>query len=279
MKKLLIPILLISFFSCKKDKAQESELKLLFSSGFENGVVLEPFNEGYQNISGTDSETGFTWPIDIWGASEETGLHLIQHDNHQALQNEIQTVIGHDGSPTRALYNYEAYDVEISQSPYEILDVVSGKQDLYVKYWMKVDSSSLTQIDKWRAIFEYKTKGYAQGLGYRLIAFIYTDENGQPYWHFQGDRNSEHSIWEIDNYDIPVPSNEWFMVEYYWDWSNKKDGKSVWKVNGELVGEHKGATTRFNRPIDFIMLTQIYGDANPKYQWIDDIEIWNRNPN
>jgi len=280
MNKILLGfIIFIIFFSCKKDKAQEPELKLLFSSGFENGVVLDSFANGYQNISGTDSETGFSWPIAIWGASEETGLHLVHHDNQQALHNEIQTVIGHDGLPTKALYNYESYDVEYTQCPYEILDVVNGRQDLYVKYWMKLDSASLTQEDKWRAIFEYKTKGYALGLGYRLIAYVYTNENGEPYWHFQGDRNPEHPIWEIDNYDIPVPVNEWFMVEYYWKWSNSKKGKSVWKVNGETVGKHKGATTRFNKAIDFIMLTQIYGNANPKFQWIDDIEIWNRNPN
>jgi hypothetical protein len=26
------------------------------------------------------------------------------------------------------------------------------------------------------------------------------------------------------------------------------------------------------------MITQIYGNANPKYQWIDDIEIWDGIP-
>ncbi len=26
------------------------------------------------------------------------------------------------------------------------------------------------------------------------------------------------------------------------------------------------------------MIGQIYGDSNPKYQWIDDIEIWNTLP-
>jgi len=56
------------------------------------------------------------------------------------------------------------------------------------------------------------------------------------------------------------------------------DGISLWKINGEIVGEHHGATTRLSQPIDFIMITQIYGDANPKYQWVDDIEIWDSIP-
>ncbi len=276
--RLGILIVLTLLFSCKKEKAQQPELKLLFSSGFESGVVLEPLVEDYQNISGTDYETGFSWPIDIWNASSETGLHVLDYNNGQELYNEIQTVIGHNGSPTRALYNKEFSNSDATQSPYEILDVVNGRQDLYVKYWMKLDSASLTQTDTWRALFEYKTEGYRFGTGYRMIGFVYTDETGKAYWHFQGDRNPQHSIWELDNYDVPVPMNEWFLVEYYWKWSNKKDGLSGWKINGELIGEHKGATTRFNRKIDFIILTQIYGDANPKYQWIDDIEIWNRKP-
>ncbi len=59
---------------------------------------------------------------------------------------------------------------------------------------------------------------------------------------------------------------------------NIRDGRALWRVNGQVVGDHYGPTTRNNRPIDFIMLTQIYGDANPKYQWIDDIEIWDGLP-
>lgn len=276
----LIIIVAGFFFSCKKDKAELPPLKLLFKSGFESGVELSEMDYGYRYITGVDAATGFSWPIDILGANPESGMHYIDDDNEQAVFSELQTVIGHDGTPTRALYNQMNYNVSggVTQCPYEILDLKEGKHDLYIKYWMKVDSASLFQTDKWRAIFEYKTKGYAQHLGYRLIAYIYSDENGNPYWHFQGDRNPQSPIWEIDNKEIPVPVNEWFMVEYYWTWSSGKDGVSGWKVNGEIVGEHKGATTRLNRPIDFIILTQIYGDANPKHQWIDDIEIWNRKP-
>ena len=149
---------------------------------------------------------------------------------------------------------------------------------------MKIDSSSVTQEkDTWRALFEYKTVDYdlgdGTGTGFRLIAFIYTDVDGVPYWHWQGDAAPENPIWEIDNTTIPVPLNEWFLTEYYWHWSDSEDGTAVWRVNGQIVGEHTGATTRNSKPIDFIMLWQIYGDSNPKYQWIDDIEIWSKIPN
>jgi len=44
------------------------------------------------------------------------------------------------------------------------------------------------------------------------------------------------------------------------------------------VGDYHGPTTRNSQPIDFIMPFQIYGNSNPKHQWIDDIEIWDGIP-
>ena len=255
--------------------------KLLFKSGFENGVYIDNTAykdvEDFRYIKGTDHETGFSWPIEILGASE-SGLHYIDDNNHQAVQSEIQTVVGHNGNMTNALYNIENYDTGVTQCPYEILNIQEGTKDLYIKYWIKMDSVGLHQADKWRAIFEYKTKDYANDKGFRLIAYIYTDINGIPYWHWQGDENPENPIWEIDNRTVPIPINKWFLTEFYWHWSEGDDGRALWKINGQIVGDHYGPTTRKSKPIDFIILTQVYGDANPKYQWIDDIEIWDGIP-
>ena len=270
-------IAIVLFFSCDKDKSDQNEPKLLFKSGFENGVSLLDFdavNDDYRYIVGSDV-TGFSWPINILGANyAESGLHYVDSDNNQALISEIQTVVGHDGTQTKALYNKELYDTENTQCPYEILDLTEGNKDLYIKYWIKIDAESTQQPDMWRTFFEWKTKDYAAGTGFRLISFIYNDENGVPFWHWQGDANPQNSVWEIDNRDIPVPLDEWFLTEFYWHWSEGEDGRALWKINGQVVGDHYGPSTRNSKPIDFIMLTQIYGDANPKYQWIDDIEIW-----
>ncbi len=250
-----------------------AKAELLFASGFEKGVRLAPRVEDYQPLVGRDEQTGFSWPINILGA-RDSGLHLIEDDNGRAIGNEIRTVRDHDGRPTRALYSWQKYAHDATQSPYEILDITKGRRDLYIRFWMKTDTASLHQKDKWRAIFEWKTKGYAQNRGFRLIAFIYTDVQGHPYWHWQGDRNPQDAAWEIDNFDIPVPEGKWFLNEFYWHWSEGRDGRALWRVNGRTVGDHRGPTTRNHQPIDFIMLTQIYGDANPKFQWVDDIEIW-----
>jgi len=269
--------------------------QLIFSSGFEEGVYIDPNpvygSEDYDFIRGRDATTGFSWPIDILGASE-SALHRVSDDGHTALISEIQTVRGYDGKPTKALYNEETHrESGDTQLTYEVLNITEGKTDLYVKYRMKIDSHMLGTINKWRALFEYKTKDYKDpgegGTGYRLIAFVYTDKQGRASWHLQGDEDSEHPIWECDtltptkecgNSNVPVITDEWFTTEYYWHWSSNSDGYVVWKINGKIVGEHHGATTRNDNPIDFILLTQLYGDVSPKYQWIDDIEIWDGLP-
>jgi len=269
--------------------------KLLFASGFEDGVYIDPLlvvdNEDYAYIRGTDNETGFTWPIDILG-STQSALHHIGDDNLQAVNAELQTTIGYDGKNTKTLYNIEHYEhKDYTQYPYEILNITEGRKDLYVRYRMKIDSNMLGHPNTWRALFEYKTEDYKDpgegGTGFRLISYIYTDQEGNPSWHFQGDKDSSNPIWECDslsptrecnNTNVPVILDEWFTTEYYWHWSEGDDGMATWKINGKIVGQHHGATTRGSNPIDFIMLTQIYGNDNPKYQWIDDIEIWDSVP-
>ncbi len=283
LKKIsLVLIILVSIINCNNTPSPiDDSAQLLFKSGFEGDVHIIPGgygSEDYENIVGTDSETNFTWPINIYGASE-SALHYIEDYDKQAVNASIQTVIGHNGTATKVLYNEENYTVNgITQCPYEILDITEGTKDLYVKYWMKIGSESMNQPDKWRALFEYKTKDYAAGTGFRLISYIYTDLSGNPYWHWQGDDDPQNSEWEIDNTSIPVPLDQWFLTEYYWHWSEGNDGRALWKINGQVVGDHYGPTTRNSKPIDFIILTQIYGDANPKKQWIDDIEIWDGIP-
>ena len=82
----------------------------------------------------------------------------------------------------------------------------------------------------------------------------------------------------MDNHTISIPENEWFLTEFYWKWSDNSNGRTLWKINNQIVADYTGATTRNSKPIDFIILNTVYGDANPKHQWIDDIEIWDAIP-
>ncbi|HIP61847.1 MAG TPA: hypothetical protein EYG98_04755, partial [Sulfurovum sp.] len=138
--------------------------KLLFSSGFEDGVYIDSTvladNEGYAYIRGTDKETGFSWPIDILDANG-SALHHIDDDNLNAVEAEIRTLTSNDGKENRVLYSKQNYAVNgATQYPYEILDIKEGKTDLYIKYRMKIDGGMEGELDKWRALFEYKTKNY-----------------------------------------------------------------------------------------------------------------------
>ncbi len=253
----------------------EPAARLLFASGFEQGVTLAPPGEDYQPITGRDATTGFSWPITILGA-RGSALHPIDHDRHRAVFARIETVTGHDGRPTRALYQEMPYEVGTccTQMPYEILDIADGRRDLYLRFRVRLDRASLHKPNMWRTFFEWKTRGYASGRGFRLISFIYSDAAGRPYFVLQGDRDPQHPLWEIENRRIPVPEDRWFVTEFYWHWSSGADGRVLWRIDGKLVADHAGPTTRNAKPIDFIMLAQIYGDSSPKHQWIDDLEIW-----
>tara|TARA_R110001606_G_scaffold141740_1_gene280978 strand:- start:1776 stop:2048 length:273 start_codon:yes stop_codon:yes gene_type:complete len=67
-----------------------------------------------------------------------------------------------------------------------------------------------------------ETENYASYKdGFIMIALMATDIRGTPYWQFQGDIGPQQPVWRIENYDIPLITNEWFKVEYYLKWSDK----------------------------------------------------------
>ena len=255
--------------------------RLLFSSGFDDIVLSTPCN-GYTYIEGTDLQTGFTWPPTILGSGnglEPSGIHSINDDGGAAVDNRIETTTDRKGDQSAALFQRVNYDVQVTQTPYQINNIKENPNELYISYWMKTDGTSIVGKDKWRAIWEYKTKNYASYKdGFRMIAFMATDYDGKPYWLFQGDTSPQDPIWQTENRTIPVLLNEWFKVEYYIKWSDGPNGYASMKVNGQIIGEHHGATTSNSDDLDFIILTQVYGNSYPMHQWVDDIEIWDGLP-
>ncbi len=258
-------------------KTQKTKPNLLFSSGFEGVQLSEPL-EGYQYITGTDKDTNYSWPLYILG-SDFSGIHRINDDQGKAITNELVQTEGPTGKPTTALFQNVKYDVQVTQTPFQINNIRENPKELYMSFWMKTDSTAVKGKDTWRAIWEYKTKNYASYKdGFRMIAFMATDYDGKPYWLFQGDTSPQHPVWQTENYAIPLLFNKWFKVEYYIKWSEGEEGYASMKVNGHLIGEHKGATTANSDDLDFIMLTQVYGNSHPMHQWVDDLEIWDGLP-
>lgn len=259
-----------------KDTAK-TNAQLLFKSGFE-GVQLSEPKEGYQYLSGTDVESGFSWPLHILG-STFSGIHRVNDDNGKAITNAIVPTTGHNGQPTTTLFQQVHYDVQVTQTPFQINTITENPKEIYMSYWMKTDSTFVTNPDTWRAIWEYKTKNYATNTdGFRMIAFMAIDKDGKPYWLFQGDSSPQNPIWQVQNYKVPLILNEWFKVAYYIKWSTDQTGYARMTINNELIGEYTGATTANADPLDFIMLTQVYGNHYPMHHWVDDIEIWDGLP-
>jgi hypothetical protein len=278
----IIPLLtlLILFTNCSENERLDhyEHPRLLFSSGFENNVEIRAgTNVNYPDfdyLTGEDLTTGYVWPISVLESASNNGLHYISDNNRQAVNSEIQSVLGHNGNLTRVLYQEQNDAIQDDTGcAYEISDILNGTKDLYIRYWIKLDTAGMSQPDSWRQIFSYKTQGYDTGEGYRLSAFINTDAQGVPYWRMQAD-NSGLILWEIENHNLSVPVNEWFKTEFFWHWSDGQDGRTLWKINTVSVVDYIGPTTNYSKPLAQINLWQISGNANPKKQWIDDIQIW-----
>jgi hypothetical protein len=284
MKKgiLCLVCIVVVLTACQKTDTLEvrpTTPQLLFKSGFDEGIFISDIEDNYQVIRGTDSETDFTWPISILG-SNFGGIHRIQDDNGAAIDNYLENTTGPSGTETTALFQRVNYDIGVTQTPYQINSIKENPKALFMTYWMKTDDTSLQGPDKWRAIWEYKTKNYNENdqNGFRMIAFMATDNDGDLHWLFQGDRNPSEPIWQVRNKTVPVIRNEWFKVSYYLEWSTSSNGYAAMYINDELIAEHKGPTTTNSDAMDFIILTQVYGNTHPMHQWIDDIEIWNGIP-
>src|SRR5712691_8437649 len=177
-----------------------SSATLLFSSGFESSTALSAPNNCFttgcwQDVVGTDSTTGFTWPPNVWGRGP-THFQMIADAAVDANSistyqvNRIDPVTGHNGSPTQALYSeitrsgccgtlpqggHPAQDAFMMQPPGET-------SDLYISYWIKYQPN-LVQLmtnpqnanpppnpppPNWRVLFEWKTGVNGDNGDYRI---------------------------------------------------------------------------------------------------------------
>ncbi len=278
---------------------------LLFSSGFEGSTALSAPSDCYvtgcwQNILGIDSLTGFAWPPNVWGGGT-TRLQLIADAPVDAttvgnyMFNQVQTVTGHNGTPTRALYQQMSQSGCCGTNPQGghpaqdalTLQPVSEIGDLYISYWLKYQSNLAQSLipPNWRLLFEWKTSS-----DYRVIVSAVTwglDANGVNVplsWEIIGD-NAAGSLpyqrfWDVYNTTVPVPVGEWFKFEVFWHRSSGSDGRVWMAVNGQVIVDHSGPNMGVNNaPIDRIMMPNLYsGGAYPIYQWVDDVQIWDGFP-
>jgi hypothetical protein len=280
----------------------------LFRSGFEGAVVLSPLatfgNGAWQDISGSDTESGFTWPPKIWGGNSR--FQLIAGDSAVVtaatlpayMSNELQSVTGHNGTATRALYSAVSQSVggatqnwDSTQNDLVVSPGASTQGDLYVSYWLQFQPDLLQRmtINNWagRVVSDWKTGSSSGGGDYRLVLSVYGDGiNKRLYWHMQGDNVANGGLpqqifWQTDNTTVPVPAGRWFRVEMFAHRSAAADGRVWVAIDGQKLVDRYGPNMGihnlgWNRIMPFLNYSS--GQSLPAYQWVDDLEFWDGFP-
>jgi hypothetical protein len=275
---------------------------LLFWSGFEGGVSVgaprDCYSSGcWQDVAGSDSVSGFTWPPRIGGGGGQIQVRLGTNSAPSAstitnyFVNDIQTVTGHSGTATRALYSLmkqtvctgtggqEASPSCAAQDPYVVLPA-REPGDLYISFWRKVDPTLLQKlVNGWHVVFGWKTSG-----DYRVEAMIVNYGGVTPYWQISADNNANGGLpaqefWRVANQSVAVPIGQWFKFEVFWHRSTGSDGRVWMAVNGQKLVDRFGPNIGVNgNPIDRIFFEFYSAASYPLEQWTDDVQIWSSFP-
>lgn len=291
--------------------SQTQAAKILFRSNFSSGVTItEPYgyfptgNGAWQQITGTDKDTGHSWPIKALGANF-SGLQLITVDPIEPstigyyITNTIKTVAGPFGTINELFQNVKikgGVGEGGSQSPFVITrpSTIGDLKELYTSYWFKYPADLASKLNStvssgnWRTQFEFKTGGYGGDMGsgdYRIITNILKDTDGSLYWLTKGDNQANNSAprvtyWLEENRVVPVPVGTWFKFEVYWYRSSGGDGRFWAAVNGQEIVDYRGPNMGVNNlPITRIMPHNVYsGGSGPVESHITGFEIWDGFP-
>jgi len=283
---------------------------LLFKSNFGAGVSLVIPNGFYTNgawqgLSGTDKETGYSWPIKVLGANF-SGIQLITNDPVNSstignyITNEIRQVTGPKGNLVNELFQNVKIKGDLGQAdsqapllinrPWTIGDV----KDLYISYWFKYESDFPSKLTRevpgaaWRQMFAFKTGGHLNVAGagdYRISVTILKGLDGQLYWQTKGDNvagafPTRVDYWAIDNHTVAVPIDKWSKFEVYWHRSSGSDGRFWAAINGEVIADYHGSTMGdYNLPVTRIFPSNAYSGG---YATVEShstgLEIWDSFP-
>lgn len=195
-----------------------STANVLFKSNFGPGVSLgAPYNfsthGAYQDLTGTDSETGYTWPVTALGANF-SGVQLIApvaitpSTIGNYTRAELRTVSGPTGSRESELFLNTVDNGGVGNSRSAQTDFLIGRPwnrgdvtNLYTTFWVKFPANLATTLDpdvssgNWQALTEFKTGGATHpvtglrygGGDYRIKVIILKNNAGELYWLTKAD--------------------------------------------------------------------------------------------
>ena len=251
------------------------------------------------DVLGRDN-SGDQWPFHLWGGDARLQFNSksLDPDVRKFVNATLLTVPGHvnmdangDGDPTTAIYfqlnNWESEHHQ-PQILYNLRPAAGVPQhDLYMRFWARIPTTSV--MSYWHSLWQTKTENA------RIIFNIETGSGGcagagTPRWTIAGDNgHGTVTYWQACNASA-VPVNRWFKVEMYMQRRPAGQESRFWVAvdNTQLfnVSSTNGTATEglFNpgstEDINRIMLPQLYGgDTYPKYQYADDMEVWDGFPN
>ncbi len=295
--------------------------KMLFKTSFGPGVKLSAptdisSSQAWQYITGTDAETGYTFPVSGLG-SNETKLQLLgpyagggtalTADNvNSFFGNAIQSVVGPKGNTVNALFlNLKIKEEPVggarSQIPFLIQRpwTIPDTGDVYISYWHKFPADIASKLDatvssgNWRLLFEWKTGGWNNTWkgDYRMQTVVLKGTDGVLYWNNAWDNNAnitsaevptwtKKTYWSEANRTVPVPVGKWFKFEVFWHRSAGADGRYWAAVDGKKIADHYGPNIGdFKLPVTRIFVDNAYsGGLGPIQGHLTDLHIWNGFP-
>ena len=275
---------------------------LIFRSGFESTVSVGAPRDCYasgcwQDLLGTDSSTGFTWPPIIAGGSAGFQVRSGTNTNPGStisdyIINDIRPVTGHKGTTTQALYSEIKRScngtgpqdgVCSAQDPYLLLHA-SEPGDMYISFWRKLQPDLFNKMSaspggSWYVIYEWKTVG-----DFRVSLQI-VNYGGTPRWQMRADNVANGGLpyqeyWRVEDFSLPIPVDQWFKFEIFWHRSSGADGRVWMAINGHVLVDKLAPNIGVNGDhIDRNFIHQLYtGGAYPVFQYTDDVQIWSGFP-
>jgi hypothetical protein len=276
-----------------------SNAQLIFKSGFEGSTLGSPYGcstSCWQDIFGRDANTGFAWPVRLWGNTENR-FQLLADElvSPTTVGNYIQTKlvrgIGPFGTESTLLYQTVKQRsnsaAPATQVPFMISPDLSVAQgDLYVRYYVKLQPD-MVQVNStgWgRILFQWKTSS-----DYRISLYMRNDGRngfpvGTPYWRLVGDNEPADGSIAIDfeelNRTAVVPVGRWMKFEYFHHRATGTAGRTWVAIDNKVIFDHRGNNMGdLGQRINRVMLMQLYhGGGDNAYQFIDNVEVWNGFP-
>jgi hypothetical protein len=273
--------------------------EVFLRSGFEAGVTLRPpeaARGGWEQYL-TGADEGYDWSRSLPQRSFPRNRidYLVSSDKdlQQYAETRIETVTGHDGRPTRALYMELKRDDPSTKAATRVQYGIYPPEDLqqaYASFRLKLQPDLASGVlrpgtKNARQLMEWKESGKPRA-DFRMSILVASDRNvNSLFWLTRaqfGDLQISPKAWECTS-RVPVPVGEWFLFEVFWK-QDRRDGRLWAAANGKTFVDYRGQTQR-DSSVYVWWPFKVYGGTNLErfggrsiFQWVDDVEFASEPP-